>query len=120
MSKTIVKEAVSGVEGLESGSALLVVKRGPNAGFRFVLNRPSMWAGRDPGSDIYLDDPTVSRRHAEFLLEYGRFLIVDAGSLNGAYVNGQPVDSTMLANGDEIRIGNFRLVFLTGPTSVGE
>jgi pSer/pThr/pTyr-binding forkhead associated (FHA) protein len=106
---------VSGVEGLASGSALLVVKRGPNAGYRFVLDRPSVSAGRRPGSDIFLDDITVSRRHAEFRLENCRFRIVDGGSLNGTRVNGQPVDSTVLANGDEIQIGNFRLVFLTGP-----
>jgi pSer/pThr/pTyr-binding forkhead associated (FHA) protein len=107
---------VSEVEGLASGSALLVVKRGPDAGFRFVLDRPSMSAGRHPGSDIFLDDITVSRRHAEFRLENCRFRIVDADSLNGTHVNGQPVDSTVLANGDEIQMGNFHLVFLTRPT----
>jgi pSer/pThr/pTyr-binding forkhead associated (FHA) protein len=107
---------VSGVEGLASGLAQLVVKRGPNAGSRVVLDRPSMSAGRHPGSDIFLDDITVSRRHAEFRLENCRFRIVDAGSLNGTRVNGQPVDAAVLANGDEIQIGNFRLVFLTRPT----
>jgi pSer/pThr/pTyr-binding forkhead associated (FHA) protein len=107
---------VSEVEGLASGSALLVVKRGPDAGSRFVLDRPSVSAGRHPGSDIFLDDITVSRRHAEFHLENRRFRIVDGGSLNGTRVNGQPVDSTVLANGDEIQIGNFRLVYFTGPT----
>lgn len=107
---------MSGVEGLASGSALLVVKRGPNAGSRFALDRPSVSAGRHPGSDIFLDDITVSRRHAEFRLEKGRFRIVDAGSLNGTRVNGQPVDAAVLANGDEIQIGKFRLVFLTKPT----
>jgi pSer/pThr/pTyr-binding forkhead associated (FHA) protein len=108
--------AVSGIEGLASGSALLVVKRGPNAGFRFVLDHPSVSAGRHPGSDIFLDDITVSRRHAEFRVEDCRFRIVDANSLNGTRVNGQPVDAAVLANGDEIQIGNFRLVFLTIPT----
>ena len=76
-----------------------------------------MSAGRHPGSDIFLDDITVSRHHAEFRSENCRFRIVDAGSLNGTRVNGQPVESTVLANGDEIQIGNFRLVFLTSPTS---
>jgi pSer/pThr/pTyr-binding forkhead associated (FHA) protein len=87
---------VSGVEGLPAGSALLVVKRGPNAGSRFLLDQPTTSAGRHPDSDIFLDDVTVSR-------------------LNGTYVNREPVDSAVLANGDEVQIGKFRLVFLTGP-----
>jgi pSer/pThr/pTyr-binding forkhead associated (FHA) protein len=107
--------AVSGVEGLPAGSALLVVKRGPNAGSRFLLDQPSTSAGRHPDSDIFLDDVTVSRRHAEFRLENGEFQVVDVGSLNGTYVNREPVDSAVLANGDEVQIGKFRLVFLTGP-----
>ena len=107
--------AVSGVEGLPVGSALLVVKRGPNAGSRFLLDQPTTSAGRHPDSDIFLDDVTVSRRHAEFRLESGEFQVVDVGSLNGTYVNREPVDSAVLANGDEVQIGKFRLVFLTGP-----
>lgn len=103
-------------EELASDSALLVVKRGPNAGSRIALDRPSMSAGRHPGSDIFLDDITVSRLHAEFRMEDCRFRIVDTDSLNGTHVNGQPVDSIVLANGDVIQIGNFRLVFMTRPT----
>ena len=107
--------SVSGVEGLPAGSALLVVKRGPNAGSRFLLDQPRTSAGRHPDSDIFLDDVTVSRRHAEFRLETAEFQVVDVGSLNGTYVNREPVDSAVLANGDEVQIGKFRLVFLTGP-----
>ena len=106
---------VSGVEGLPAGSALLVVKRGPNAGSRFLLDQPTTSAGRHPDSDIFLDDVTVSRRHAEFRQEDDEFQVVDVGSLNGTYVNREPVDSAVLANGDEVQIGKFRLVFLTGP-----
>jgi pSer/pThr/pTyr-binding forkhead associated (FHA) protein len=102
---------------LPSGSAAVVVKRGPNAGSRFMMDRDSLAAGRHPASDIFLDDITVSRRHAEFRCENGQFRIVDVGSLNGICVNHQPVDSATLANGDEIQIGNFRLVFLTAPTT---
>jgi pSer/pThr/pTyr-binding forkhead associated (FHA) protein len=109
------ESAVSGVEGLPVGSALLVVKRGPNAGSRFLLDQPTTSAGRHPDSDIFLDDVTVSRRHAEFRLEGSEFQVVDVGSLNGTYVNREPVDSAVLANGDEVQIGKFRLVFLTGP-----
>ena len=111
--------AVSGVEGLPAGSALLVVKRGPNAGSRFLLDQPTTAAGRHPDSDIFLDDVTVSRRHAEFRLDGGDFQVVDVGSLNGTYVNREPVDSATLANGDEVQIGKFRLVFLTGPRPAG-
>ena len=106
---------VGEVEGLPSGSALVVVKRGPNAGSRFLLDQPVTSAGRHPNSDIFLDDITVSRRHAEFRRENGEFRIVDTGSLNGTYVNRNPVGSAVLANGDEIQIGKFRLVFLITP-----
>jgi pSer/pThr/pTyr-binding forkhead associated (FHA) protein len=107
--------AVSEIDELPSGSALLVVKRGPNAGSRFVLDQPVTSAGRHPNSDIFCDDITVSRRHAEFRRQKGEFQVVDVGSLNGTYVNREPVQSVVLANGDEIQIGKFRLVFLTDP-----
>lgn len=108
-----------GVESLPSGSALLVVKRGPNAGSRFLLDRDTTSAGRHPDSDIFLDDVTVSRRHAEFRRDGAEFVVVDVGSLNGTYVNREPVDTAVLANGDEVQIGKFRLVFLTGPRDGG-
>jgi pSer/pThr/pTyr-binding forkhead associated (FHA) protein len=112
--------AVAGVDALPIGSALLVVKRGPNAGSRFLLDRDTTSAGRHPDSDIFLDDVTVSRRHAEFRREGGEFVVIDVGSLNGTYVNREPVDQAVLANGDEVQIGKFRLVFLTGPASGGQ
>ena len=107
--------SVAGVDALPAGSALLVVKRGPNAGSRFLLDQSTTSAGRHPESDIFLDDVTVSRRHAEFRREGGEFVVVDVGSLNGTYVNREPVDTAVLASGDEVQIGKFRLVFLTGP-----
>ena len=100
---------------LPPGTALLAVRRGPNAGARFLLDHDVTTSGRHPDSDIFLDDVTVSRRHAEFRLEGGEFQVVDVGSLNGTYVNREPVDSAVLANGDEVQIGKFRLVYLTGP-----
>lgn len=108
------ESAVTGVEGLPEGQALLVVKRGPNAGSRFLLDQDTTSAGRHPDSDIFLDDVTVSRRHAEFRSQNETFTVVDVGSLNGTYVNREPVDSAALSNGDEVQIGKFRLVFLTG------
>ena len=112
--------ARSPVEGLPPGSALLVVKRGPNAGSRFLLDQPVTSVGRHPGSDIFLDDVTVSRRHAEFRWENDEFHVVDVGSLNGSYVNREAVDSAVLVNGDEVQIGKFRLVFLSGDQAEGD
>lgn len=57
----------------------------------------------------------MSRRHAEFRRNGEGFQVVDVGSLNGTYVNREPVDTSTLANGDEVQIGKFRLVFLSGP-----
>ena len=109
--------AVSGVGRVPTGCAVLVVKRGPNAGSRFLLDQLVTSAGRHAGSDIFLDDITVSRRHAEFRREGDEFKIVDVGSLNGTYVNREPIDSAELTNGDEIHMGKFCLVFLTGPAT---
>jgi pSer/pThr/pTyr-binding forkhead associated (FHA) protein len=105
------------VEGLPSDSALLVVKRGPNAGSRFLLDKDLTTAGRHPESDIFLDDVTVSRRHAEFHREGTRFLVRDVGSLNGTYLNRERIDEAALTSGDEVQIGKFRLVFLTAHRS---
>jgi pSer/pThr/pTyr-binding forkhead associated (FHA) protein len=111
------KDTVSGLERVPTPSAVLVVKRGPNAGSRFRLDQPVTSAGRHPDSKIFLDDITVSRRHAEFRRERGEFRVVDLCSLNGTRLNGEPIDSAVLTNGDEIDMGKFRLVFLTGPVT---
>ncbi|WP_205850230.1 FHA domain-containing protein [Nakamurella flava] len=108
-----------GVGDLSAGAALLVVKRGPNAGSRFVLDRDKTTAGRHPESDIFLDDVTVSRRHAEFRRGSDGFEVADIGSLNGTYVNREPVEVSPLTNGDEVQIGKFRLVFLSGDQAAG-
>lgn len=100
------------VDNLPEGAALLVVKRGPNAGARFLLDQETTTAGRHPEADIFLDDVTVSRRHAEFRTNAGEFEVVDVGSLNGTYVNREPKNTQTLATGDEIQIGKFRLVFI--------
>lgn len=97
-----------------AGAGILIVKRGPNAGARFLLDQATTTAGRHPESDIFLDDVTVSRRHAEFRLNDGTFEVVDVGSLNGTYVNREPKNSEVLSSGDEIQIGKFRLVFIFG------
>nr|WP_304528403.1 FHA domain-containing protein [Mycobacterium sp. E796] len=106
---------VEDMQTLQSGIGMLIVKRGPNAGSQYQLDRAVMSAGRHPASDIFLDDITVSRRHAEFRREHGKFHVVDLGSLNKTYLNRKPVDTAVLTNGDEVRIGNFRLIFVAGP-----
>jgi pSer/pThr/pTyr-binding forkhead associated (FHA) protein len=102
-----------GVESLPVGTALLVVKRGPNAGSRFLLDKELTTAGRHPESDIFLDDVTVSRRHAEFSRTADTFVVRDVGSLNGTYLNRERIEEAPLSNGDEVQIGKFRLVYLT-------
>lgn len=109
-------EAQAAVDALPPGSALLIVRRGPNSGSRFLLDSDVTTAGRHPQSDIFLDDVTVSRRHVEFQrLVEGGFSAKDKGSLNGTYVNREPIDgAVVLATGDEVQIGKYRLVFYAG------
>jgi hypothetical protein len=102
-----------GIELLPTGSALLVVKRGPNAGSRFLLDKDVTTVGRHPESDIFLDDVTVSRRHAEFHRDGDGHSVRDVGSLNGTYLNRERIDDAQLSSGDEVQIGKFRLVYLT-------
>src|SRR3954471_4540265 len=101
------------VEALPSDTALLLVKRGPSAGSRFLLDRDTTTVGRHPESDIFLDDVTVSRRHAEFIRDGDAFSVRDVGSLNGTYLNRERIESSPLAGGDEVQIGKFRLVYFT-------
>ncbi len=96
---------------LEPGQALLLVKHGPNAGSTFLLEAEVTKAGRSPESDVFLDDVTVSRRHAEIRRQPDGWYVHDLGSLNGTYVNRERVEMTKLAPGDELQIGRFKLVF---------
>lgn len=105
------------VEQLPTGTALLVVRSGPAAGARFLLDTDLTTVGRHPDSHIFLDDITVSRRHAEFVREGSSFRVRDVGSLNGTYVNRERIDDVALANHDEVQIGKFRLVFLAAGAS---
>ncbi|WP_329460456.1 FHA domain-containing protein [Streptomyces sp. NBC_01497] len=116
---TLSPEAQAAVEALPFGSALLIVRRGPNSGSRFLLDGELTTAGRHPQSDIFLDDVTVSRRHVEFRRGTdGLFTVSDVGSLNGTYVNRERIDSVLLANGDEVQIGKYRLVFYASQRGV--
>ena len=102
------------VDALRTGTALLVVLRGPNTGARFLLDDDEVNSGRHPDSDIFLDDVTVSRKHAVFRREGDTFVVRDVGSLNGTYVNRERIDEAALKTGDEVQIGKFRLVFYAG------
>ena len=111
------------VEELPATMAMVVVKRGPNAGAKFMLDTDVTGAGRHPDSDIFLDDITVSRRHAEILRRGDTFVLKDVGSLNGTYLNRERIEEVELTNGDELQIGKFRLVFFAGgelPGPMGE
>ncbi len=107
------------VDALPAGSALLVVQRGPSAGSRFLLDTDLVSAGRHPDSEIFLDDVTVSRRHAEFRRGSEGYRVADVGSLNGTYVNRDRIDEVTLQGGDEVQIGKFRLVYFASHSGVG-
>jgi pSer/pThr/pTyr-binding forkhead associated (FHA) protein len=109
-------QARAAIEALPPTSALLVVQRGPNAGSRFLLDADSTTAGRSTKSDIFLDDVTVSRRHATFDRLGAEFSVRDSGSLNGTYVNRERVDEALLKGGDEVQIGKYRLTFHPSPS----
>lgn len=97
---------------------LFVVNQGPKAGARYALDADTVSLGRDPDSDIFLDDVTVSRRHAEVERSGARYSIRDVGSLNGTYINRQLVDQVELNEGDEVQVGRFKLMFVHGTSSV--
>jgi pSer/pThr/pTyr-binding forkhead associated (FHA) protein len=107
------------IAALPGGSALLVVRRGPNAGARFLLDAERTTAGRRPDSDIFLDDVTVSRKHAEFVRREGQFVVRDVGSLNGTYVQRDRIEQAVLRPGDEVQIGKYRMVFYPSPQDAG-
>jgi pSer/pThr/pTyr-binding forkhead associated (FHA) protein len=114
------EELAVSVEDIPETAGVLVVKRGPNAGSRFVLDSDVTRAGRHPDSDIFLDDITVSRRHVEILREAdGTYRVKDVGSLNGTYLNRERIEEAALTTGDELQIGKFKLVFFSSTDTGG-
>ena len=106
---------VDAVENLPAGSAMLLVQRGPDAGARFLLDTERVSVGRHPDSDIFLDDISVSRRHATFSRAGEGYVVSDLGSLNGTYVNRDRIDGDVtLSGGDEVQIGKYRLIYFAG------
>ena len=102
------------IHEIPEGVGALLVRRGRNAGSRYVLDGELTPAGRHPNSDIFLDDVTVSRRHVEIRRAGGEYTVRDVGSLNGTYLNRERVDEAPLRDGDELQIGSFKLVFVRG------
>ncbi len=99
------------------GPAVLILERGADAGLTFPLGTGSTTAGRNPECEIFLDDITVSRKHAVIRRIDPGYVIRDEGSLNGTYVNGDRISSANLRSGDEVLIGKFRLLFLDASDS---
>jgi len=104
-------EEQEAIAALPSGSALLIVRRGPTAGARFLLDADVTTVGRHPNADIFLDDVTVSRRHAEFIRSGTSFEVKDLKSLNGTYLGGERIDIKPLKDRSEVQVGKFRLTF---------
>ena len=111
--RPLTQEDLQTISSLADDTALLIATRGALSGSRYLLDEDEVTVGRDPRADILLDDSTVSRQHAVFRRENGAYTVIDAGSLNGTYVNRQRVDKATLKNGDEIMIGKFRLIYFT-------
>jgi pSer/pThr/pTyr-binding forkhead associated (FHA) protein len=104
---------IGDIETHEIVSATFVVKRGVKAGSRYQLGDTLTTIGRHPDSDIFLDDVTVSRRHAEIRRDGDVIMLHDVGSLNGTYLNRSRIEAAALVSGDEVQVGKFKLVFLT-------
>jgi hypothetical protein len=94
--------------------AMVVINKGSNLGSRYLINTQGVTIGRSTTSDIFLDDVTVSRAHAVIEMRPEGFVLKDSGSLNGTYVNNVSVSSKDLNSGDQIQIGKFHMIFVSG------
>ncbi|WP_216379388.1 FHA domain-containing protein [Arcanobacterium phocae] len=108
-------EDIATINALPESSAILIALNGPNVGARFLLNADNVLVGRHIKADIFLDDVTVSRKHALFARTPEGFVVRDQNSLNGTYVNMKQVDEAALCDGDEVRIGKYQLTFYSSP-----
>jgi len=109
---TVSTPVVSDQTEVPSGIGMLIVKQGSKRGSRMALDTALVTIGRHPDSDIFLDDITVSRRHAEITLTDSGHEVSDVGSLNGTYVNRNLVERSPLRDGDELQVGKFKLVYV--------
>ncbi len=99
------------IKKIQEKKSVLVIIKGPNIGDKFIINKSKFSIGRNPESDIFLDDITVSRKHAVLKKVGQNFNLKDTGSLNGSYINGKIVDNSILKNGDKIQIGKYIFLF---------
>ncbi|MCX6444464.1 MAG: FHA domain-containing protein [Actinobacteria bacterium] len=111
--REIIENALAG----DGSTAMIFIHRGPQKGSRFLLTSTGVAIGRSPESDIFLDDVTVSRKHASIEKDASGFTFKDSGSLNGSYVNNESVSQVTLNTGDEIQIGKFHLLFISAKSA---
>ena len=102
------------IAALPKGSAMLIVLSGPSRGARFLINSDLTTIGRSTDNDIFLDDVTVSRKHAEIVRQGKSYSVKDSGSLNGTYVDGKIESNTNLEDGMELHVGKFKMHFFIG------
>lgn len=121
-SDSSVKSMIDEICSSDSKRAMLVIHRGPSQGSRFLLDTDEISIGRSPESDVFLDDVTVSRKHARIVRKADEFSIIDLHSLNGTYVNSHSITTHLLNMGDELQIGKFHALFFGKPhiNSLGE
>ena len=110
------QKVVAQVLAASEPTALLLVLKGAGRGNRFMVNKSGSTIGRATDSGIFLDDVTVSRKHATITFDQN-FTFTDSGSLNGSYVNNERATTTVLKSGDEIQIGKFHLVFISNKSN---
>lgn len=112
------RHIIDGILSGDGNSAMIFIHRGAQKGARFLVTPEGVTIGRSPESSIFLDDVTVSRKHATIVKAGTNFTFKDSGSLNGSYVNNESVTEKVLQSGDEIQIGKFHLLFIG--SKVGE
>jgi len=106
------RQIINGALSGDGNSAMVFIHRGAQKGSRFLVTAEGVTIGRSPESSIFLDDVTVSRKHASIEKSGTGFTFKDSGSLNGSYVNNESVTEKVLISGDEIQIGKFHLLFI--------
>jgi pSer/pThr/pTyr-binding forkhead associated (FHA) protein len=111
------RNVIEEIQSSADGRAMVLIHKGENKGSRYLVTKDGVSIGRSPKSEIFLDDVTVSRSHAVIEKSVAGFILRDCGSLNGTYLNGTSINEVELQSGDEIQIGKFHLLFVTGSTS---
>ncbi len=116
--EAISRDIIKDIKRMSPGKIGLVIIKGPNVGDKFLINKATITIGRTPESDIFLDDITVSRKHAEIVKTKDGFVLKDSGSLNGSYLNGNIVESAVLNSMDRIQIGKYMFLFFNSEENI--